>query len=50
MRGNHYEKLREISEEFQSSIEMSQEIKSYGLKENTIENISKKLDESEKFK
>ncbi len=49
MRGNHYEKLRGISEEFQSSIEMSQEIKSYGLKENTIENISKKLDESEKI-
>ena len=37
VRGNHYEKLRGISEEFQSSIEMSQEIKSYGLKENTIE-------------
>ena len=49
VRGNHYEKLRGISEEFQSSIEMSQEIKSYGLKENTIENISKKLDESEKI-
>lgn len=49
IRANHYEKLRGISEEFQSSIEMSQEIKSYGLKKKTLENITKDLEDSEKI-
>lgn len=49
VRAKHYEKLRGISEEFQSAIEMSQEIKSYGLKKSTIGNISKNLEKSEKI-
>lgn len=32
----HYDKLRDISESFQNAIELNQEIKSYGLKENGV--------------
>ena len=49
VRGIHYKKLRDISENFQSAIEMSQEIKSYGLKEKTVRDIKKELEESERF-
>lgn len=45
VRGIHYKKLRDISENFQSAIEMSQEIKSYGLKEKTVRDIKKELEE-----
>ncbi len=44
-----YDKLREISENFQSSIELSQEIKAYNLKESTLDKIEKNLDEAEKM-
>ncbi|MBV4438238.1 ABC transporter ATP-binding protein [Clostridium tyrobutyricum] len=49
IRAKHYIKLRNISERFQSSIEMSQEIKSYGLKKKTMEDIENDLVESEKI-
>ena len=49
VRGIHYKKLRDISENFQSAIEMSQEIKSYGLKEKTVRDIKKELEESERL-
>lgn len=46
-RTEHFNALRDISEDFQMTIEMSQEIKSYGLKDITREEIQKSLMESE---
>lgn len=47
LRKEHYQVLREISEDFQMAIEMSREIKSYGLKDGEREKIEKSLMESE---
>ncbi|OTG53431.1 ABC transporter ATP-binding protein [Streptococcus agalactiae] len=49
VRTEHYHKLRDISESFQSTIEMNQEIKSYGLKNKAKTEINNKLIESEKM-
>lgn len=49
LRTEHFNVLRDISEDFQSAIEMSQEIKSYGLKNKTRTNIKNSLMESEKL-
>ncbi|HGC7493405.1 MULTISPECIES: ABC transporter ATP-binding protein [Bacillota] len=48
-RTKHFKKLRDISEDLQASIEMSQEIKSYGLKNPTKFSIENSLKESEKL-
>ncbi|MGX7109454.1 ABC transporter ATP-binding protein [Facklamia miroungae] len=48
-RTKHFEALRKISEDFQTTIEMNQEIKSYGLKDSTRKEIQKSLIESEKL-
>lgn len=47
IRTRHFNTLREISEDFQMTIEMSQEIKSYGLKDQKRSEIQKALEESE---
>lgn len=49
LRTKHFKTLREISEDFQMTIEMNQEIKSYGLKDKTRKNIQESLMESEKL-
>ncbi|MDI9519296.1 MAG: ABC transporter ATP-binding protein [Bacillota bacterium] len=49
LRTEHFNVLRDISEDFQSAIEMSQEIKSYGLKDKTRQDIQNSLMESEKL-
>jgi len=49
VRAEHYHKLRDISESFQSTIEMNQEIKSYGLKNKAKIEINKQLIQSEKM-
>ncbi|MDO5718421.1 MAG: ABC transporter ATP-binding protein [Tissierellia bacterium] len=43
----HYDKLRELSEDFQSAIELTQEIRSYGLKDKIKKEIKENLIESE---
>lgn len=46
-RAAHYAKLRSISEDFQTVIEMSREIKSYGRQEQTMAKIAASLEEAE---
>jgi len=49
LRTEHFNVLRDISEDFQSAIEMSQEIRSYGLKDKTRADIQNSLMASEKL-
>lgn len=45
----YYEKLRDNSESFQETIELQQDIKSFGLSQNIKKNLYKKIEESEKI-
>lgn len=44
----YYDKLRENSDAFQEAIELQQEIKSYGLEEETKDTLYRKMEEGEK--
>lgn len=49
IRTKHYRILRDISDDFQNSIDLNQEIKAYGLKEQTKARIEEALIQSEKL-
>lgn len=49
IRTKHYQVLRDISDDFQNSIELNREIKAYGLKDQTKARIEEALKRSEKL-